>query len=86
MTIKLNVLITLSKGGKTFSVWAEEAPDCPELELYEGHGHSLSGAVEDFFGNLPKTFFIDDETAFVSSKISYCIKRPVSVTAPRGFN
>ena len=86
MTIRLNVLITLSNAGKTFSVWAEDTPHCPELELYEGHGQSLSSAVEDFFENLPKTFFIDDETAFASSKISYCIKRPISVTAMGSLN
>lgn len=80
MTIRLNVLITLSETGKTFSVWSENRPDCPEIEIYEGHGFNLSSAIDNFYANLPNILVIDDDTSITPSMINYTITRPFKVS------
>ena len=53
MTLKLNVLITISAKGKTFSVWSDALKELPWINLHEGHGSNLSEAIDDFYMGLP---------------------------------
>lgn len=76
MTLKLNVLITITDSGRVFSVWSDCIKEVPWINLYEGHGDSLSDALEDYFLNLPANFIIDDERMLHPCDINYALKRP----------
>lgn len=79
MTVKLNVLITLSFLDKTFSVWSEPMDDLPRIELYVGNGASICDAVDDWYAQIPERIFIDDETTVSKTSITYKLARPFKV-------
>ena len=88
MVLKLNVLVTVSETTRLFSVWTDKQNELPLIEIYEGHGVSLSSAIDDFYDSLPEEIIVDDEVILSSSEISYVIKRPFKVShgnVPRIF-
>lgn len=83
MVIRLNVLITVSGTARTFSVWSDKRSELPWIDIYEGHGTSLSSAIDDFYENLPNEIIVDDEVSLTPSDVSYVIKRPFKITYGR---
>ena len=79
MILKLNVLITISEAARTFSVWADKQDEFPWIDIHEGHGDSLSSAVDDFYEVLPPRMVIDDDTCITPMDMNYAIKRPFKV-------
>lgn len=79
MTLKLNVLITITDCGKTFSVWSDSIKEIPWINLYEGHGESLCDAIDDYYLRIPEKLIIDDERTLCSIDIKYALKRPFKV-------
>ena len=80
MTLKLNVLITITDKGKIFSVWSDATNEVPWINLYEGHGNNLSEAVDDYYLNLPDSLIIDDDTLIHPTDLKYLLKRPFKVS------
>jgi hypothetical protein len=80
MTLKLNVLITISAKGKTFSVWSDTLKELPWINLHEGHGSNLSEAIDDFYMSLPDKIIIDDDINIQSAEIYYLLKRPYKIS------
>lgn len=80
MILKLNVLITISEAARTFSVWADKLDEFPWIDIYEGHGDSLSAAVDDLYDVLPSKMVIDDETCITPLDMNYTIKRPFKIS------
>lgn len=80
MTLKLNVLITISDNYKTFSVWSDSLKELPWINLYEGHGTNLSEAIDDFYMSLPASIHVEDDINIQSSEILYSLKRPYKIS------
>jgi hypothetical protein len=80
MTLKLNVLITISAEGKSFSVWSDALKELPWINMYEGHGSNLSEAIDDFYMSLPDKIIIDDDINIQSAEIYYLLKRPYKIS------
>lgn len=80
MTLKLNVLITISDNGKSFSVWSDALKELPWINLYEGHGSNLSEAIDDFYMSLPDKIIVDDDINILSAEILYSLKRPYKIS------
>ena len=80
MTLKLNVLITISDNGKSFSVWSDALKELPWINLYEGHGSNLSEAIDDFYMSLPDEIIVDDDINIQSAEILYSLKRPYKIS------
>lgn len=88
MVLKFNVLVTVSETARIFSVWTDKLNELPWIDIYDGHGPSLSSAIDDFYESLPKEIIVDDEVILSPSEISYAIKRPFKVSygnTPRIF-
>ena len=84
MTLKLNVLITISAKGKTFSVWSDALKELPWINLHEGHGSNLSEAIDDFYMSLPDKIIIDDDINFTLQLQNDSDYRSL-LNAPRGL-
>ena len=79
MVLKLNVLVTISKESRIFSVWADNEVATPNIDIYEGHGFRLFDAIEDLYDNLPEIIFIDDEIQVNKKAVFYSLKRPFTI-------
>ena len=79
MTIRLNVLITLTGGEKIFSVWSEPVPGITGIEMSVGAGFTITDAVDDWYDKLPSYFFVDDENSVYKERLKYRKKRPFMV-------
>lgn len=85
MTLKLNVLITVTDEGRIFSVWSDNLKELPWISQFEGHGENISSAVDDYFLHLPDNIVVDDEIIIRSCDIKYSLKRPFKVTRNQGI-